>query len=59
MSSVRRALCNNRSNGSALGLWSRNANNALSNSNGSNWRAHLPRKAGKQPARIEACRAEP
>lgn len=33
---------NNRNNGSSLGAAYLNANNALGNSNGSNWRSRLP-----------------
>ena len=35
------ALGNNRNNGSSLGSFNLNANNALSNSNGNNWRSRL------------------
>ena len=39
---------NNRNNGSNLGLGCVNANNALSNSNGNNWRARLSLKDNEE-----------
>ena len=46
---------NNRNNGSNLGIAYLNANNALSNSNGSNWRSRPPllpvsKDSGQSPA---------